>query len=308
MIREVKGEKEIKINGKILLVKQVKKWQYNNESDNPFISKLNERRWEAFLSVKKGWDTLDAGTFLPMLDENFEYGSYWVNEPNLKLAVYKDYITGKFNTIKKTSSQPEITVVVLKDGISPANYTYALFLHQETGSSVNESLLVFDFNGDKISNLYMTDPDIYSFESYRIGILDTNGEPRMFKHSAIKERTGEIMTDNELIVFGVEITNSILNESGKRVISINISDDKSFPDIIYEDKGMQYYVKLIPFFPPAKDIDISYGERFTFSCFASIQNAYAVALPIGFYCIDTFGTSPLNGSTFAIKFNNAIFC
>ena len=308
MRREINREKEIKINGQKILVKQVKKWLYNNESDNPFVSKLNAIRWEAFLSVKKGWDTLDAGEFLPMLDKDFEYGSYWVHEPNLKLDSYKNYIVGKFNTIKKTALLPEITVVVLKEGISPVNYAYALFLHQKTESNVNEALLVFDFNEDKISNLYMTDPDIYSFESYRIGILDTNGEPRMFKHSATKERIGEIMTDKELIAFGIEITNVILNESGKKVISINIADNESFPDIIYEDKDIKYYVKLIPFLPPTQDIDISYGERVTFSCFAATQNAYALALPIGFYCMDTFGTSPLNGSTFAIKFNNAIFC
>jgi hypothetical protein len=308
MRREIDREKEIKINGQKILVKQIRKWQYNNENDNPFVSKLNERRWEAFISVKKGWDILDADKFLPMLDRNFEYGSYWVHEPNLKLDIYKTYIIGKFNTIKKTFTHPEITVVVLKEGISPVNYTYALFLYQKTESRVNESLLVFDFNEEKISNLYMTDPDIYSFESYRIGILDTNGEPRMFKHSAAKDRIGEVMTNKELLAFGIEITNSILNESGKKVISINITDDKSFPDIIYEDKGKPYYVKLIPFLPPAKDIDISYGERFTFSCFASVQNAYAVVLPIGFYCMDTFGINPLNGSTFAIKFNNAIFC
>jgi hypothetical protein len=308
MKREIKGEKEIKINGQKNFVKQVKKWQYNNENDNPFVSKLNERRWDAFLSVKKGWETLDAGEYLSRLDEKFEYGSYWVHEPNLKLDKYKNYILGKFSTIKKTSSQPEISVVVLKEGLFPANYTYALFLHQETEASVNESLLIFAFNEDKILNLYMTDPDIYSFESYRIGILDTNGEPRMFKHSTTEKRIGEIMTDKELLAFGIKIVKIVLSESGKKVISINIANDESFPDIIYEDKNIRYYIKIIPFLPPANDIDISYGERFTFSCFASVQNAYAVVLPIGFYCMDTFGTSPINGRTFAIKFNNAIFC
>ncbi|AEF85254.1 hypothetical protein TREPR_2173 [Treponema primitia ZAS-2] len=306
MRKEINGE--IKINGQKMLVKQVKKWQYNNENDNPFVSKLNENRWKAFLSVKKGWNTLDTGEFLPKLDKNFEYGSYWVHEPNLKLDNYKNYIVGKFDTIKKTSSQPEITVVVLREGISPVNYTYALFLHQKTESSINESLLVFDFNEDKISNLYMIDPDVYSFESYRIGIIDTNSEPKMFKHFASKERIGQIMTDKELLTFGIEITKSILNESGKKVVSVNTANDESFPDIIYEDKGIQYYVKLIPFLPPENDINISYGERFTFSCFATVQNAYAVALPIGFYCMDTFGANPISGSTFAIKFNSAIFC
>jgi hypothetical protein len=308
MRKEIKEEKEIKIDGHKMLVKQVKKWRYNNDDDNPFVSKLNECRWEAFLAVKKGWDTLNEHEYLPMFDKSFEYGSYWVHEPNLKISAYKDYIAGKFKTIKKTDSRPEITVVVLKEGIAPANYTYALFLHQETDGNVNEALLTFDFNGDKIINLYMTDPDIYSFVSYRIGILDNNGEPRIFKHSAKQERVGETMTNNELILFGIEITNTMLIESGKKVIPIKDTSDGCFPNIIYEENRKKYYVKLIPFLPPTQNVDISANESFTYSCFASTQNAYALALPIGFYCMDTFGSKALNGGTFAIKFDNAIFC
>jgi len=308
MRREIKEEKEIKINGQKILVKQVKKWHFNSANDNPFVSKLNKNRWEALLSVKKGWNTLNAEEFMILLDKNFEYGSYWVNEPNLTLEKYKDYILGKFNSIKKTSSQPEITVVVLQAGISPVNYTYALLLNQKTESSVNEALLLFDFNENKICNLYMTDPDIYSFQSYRIGILDINNEPKMFKHSATEERIGKIMTTKELLEFGIEIINDLLIEIGKKVISVNLVDDKYTPNIIYENDNAQYYIKLLPFLPPSDDIDILYEDRFKISCFVVEKNAYIFALPIGFYCMDTFGGNPINGSTFAIKINDAIIC
>lgn len=308
MRREIKEEKEIKINGQKMLVKQVKKWQFNNEKDNPFISKLNEHRWEAILSIKKGWDTLNSDEFLSLLDENFEYGSYWVNDPNLNLEKYKEYIKGKFNTIKKASTQPEISVIILNTGISPVNYTYALLLTQKTETSINEAILLFDFNRDKISNLYMTDPDIYSFQSYRIGILDNNGEPRMFKHNAIEERSGEIMTTNELLKFGIEIIKILLVEIGKEIISINIEDDKYTPNIVYKNNEANYCLKLLPFLPPLKDLDIPYEDRFKLSCFTIGKNTYSFALPIGFYCMDTFGSNPINGSTFAIKINDAIIC
>jgi hypothetical protein len=308
MRREIKEEKEIKINGQKMFIKQVKKWLYNNEKDSPFVSKINEHRWEALLSVKKGWDTLNAEEFLPLLDENFKYGSYWVSEQDLRLDKYKNYIVGKFNTIKKTSVKPEITLVVLKAGISQANYTYALLLNQKTESGVNEALLVFNFNGDKINNLYMTDPDIYSFESYKIGILDTNSEPRMFKHSSKKERIGKIMSIDELLAFGIEITNIIFNENEKNIILNNNPNEDNFPDIICNDNDTLFYIKIIPFLPPAKDIDISYEYRFRYFDIASEKKAYAVVLPVGFFCMDTLGSEPLNGSTFAIKFNNEIFC
>jgi len=308
MKREIQEEKEIKMNGQKTLVKHIKKWQFDNANDKPFVSKLNERRWEALLSVKKGWDTLNADEFLPLLDKNFEYGSYWVNDPNLTLDKYKDYIFGKFNSIKKASSQPTITVIILTAGISPVNYTYALLLNQETKSSVNEAILLFDFNEDKICNLYMTDPDIYSFKSYRIGILDINNEPKIYKHSASEERIGKIMTNNELLEFGIEIFKTLLIEMEKKIISVNLVDDKYTPQIIYENNDAKYHIKLFPFLPPSDDIEISYEDRFKISCFVIGKNSYTFAIPVGFYCMDTFGGNPINGGTFAIKINDAIIC
>jgi hypothetical protein len=51
MIRNINDDKEIIISGQKVFVKQVKKWRYNNEADNPFNSELNGARWEAFLVV-----------------------------------------------------------------------------------------------------------------------------------------------------------------------------------------------------------------------------------------------------------------
>jgi len=308
MRHEINEEKEIKLNGQKLLVKQVKKWHFNNDNDNPFISNINKNRWEALLSVKKGWDTLNPEEYLTLLDKNYEYGSYWVSEPNLTLEKYKEYIVGKFETIKKSSTKPEISVIILMSGISPVKYTYALLLNQKTETSVNESILLFDFNENKILNLYMTDPDIYSFQTYRIGLLDDNGEPRMFKHSAIEGRIGEIMTNKELFEFGIKIVKQLLNEIDKEIVSINLEDDKYTPNIIYKDNETKYCIKILPFLPPLKDLDIPYEDRFKLSCFTAEKNSYSFALPIGFYCIDTFGNNPINGSTFAIKINDAIIC
>jgi hypothetical protein len=176
------------------------------------------------------------------------------------------------------------------------------------GCDIQGMVMLIGYIDYKISNLYTPDPDIFPFESYRVGVLDDNGEPKMFKHSAAKERIGKIMTPKELLAFGIEITTSILNESRKKSASINIENDKYSPDIVYENNDIQYYIKLLPFFPPAQDADISREDRLKFSCFASERNAVAIALPVNFFCMETFGISPLNGSTFAIKFNNPIFC
>ena len=308
MRREINEEKEIKLNGQKLLVKQVKKWHFNNDNDNPFVSKLNKNRWEALLSVKKGWDTLNLEEYITLLYKNFEYGSYWVNEPNLTLEKYKHYIVGKFETIKKSSTKPEISVIILMSGISPAKYTYALLLNQKTETSVNEAILLFEFNEEKISNLYMTDPDIYSFQTYRIGLLDDNGEPRIFKHSAFEGRNGEVMTTKELFVFAIEVVKQLLMEIDKEIVSINLENDKYTPNIIYKNDETNYCIKILPFLPPLQDMDIPYEDRFKLSCFITDKNSYSFAIPIGFYCIDTFGSNPINGSAFAIKINDAIIC
>jgi hypothetical protein len=304
MKREIKQEKQIKINGQLVFVKQVARWQCDNANDNPFTSKRNESRWKTFLSVKKGWDTLDAGLFLPFLDASFEYGSYWVNNPMRGVTAYRDYITGKFKTIGKTKSGPKISIVILREGISPIGYSYALLMRQNE----TECLLVFEFKGAKISHLYMSDPDIYAFDIYKTGVLDINGEPRMFKHSADAGSGGGKMSAEELLSFGVEILHALLQEAGAKVISIYRRPDAEYPNLVYEENGTRCHVHLLPFLPPAMDAVISDGELADFVAFARRENALAVIIPVGFFCMDTMGETPLRGGTFAIKFNDELVC
>ncbi|MDR1497999.1 MAG: hypothetical protein LBS59_06290 [Puniceicoccales bacterium] len=299
MKKEIKRDKQIKIAGKLVFAGQVYRWRYDNEKDNPFSSELNEKRWRAFLSVKQGWEALNASLFLPLLDENFEYGSYWVTQPDLDAVAYRNYITGKFDTIARTKSAPTLSIVILREGISPAGYTYALLLRQ----GENSGLLVFDFSAEKISRLYMTDPDIYAFETWQTGILDANGEPRMFNHEAAAECLGMKMSKEKLVAFGTEIAATLLHEKGMKIVSTYPKPDSEYPNVVYEAGGSCYYMRILTFTPPDRDAIVSKAEMADFIRLAHQRNALAVIQPVGFYCMDTFGGAALNGASFAIKLN-----
>jgi hypothetical protein len=298
MKKPIKEDKQIKINGQIVFVKQVRRCHYDIEKDNPFSSTQNECRWRAFLSVKSAWEQLDAEMFLHTLTSDFEYSSYWVNNTMRGLDTYAKYIKGKFDSIAKTNSKPEISIVVLREGISPVGYTYALLLKQ--GDS--EGLLLFDFLGSQIANLCMTDPDIYAFDSYRIGILDGNGEPRMFKHNVGAGRTGKKMTHEELLSFATEIIATLLNERGLGIISVYPKPDIEYPNVVYDETGTRCFVRLLPFLPPAMDADVEHEIFAEFINLAHRQNAVAIIQPVGLYCMETMGETAICGATFAAKF------
>lgn len=297
MRREIKEDKQIRISGQTVPLKQVRRWRYDNGKDNPFSSMQNEHRWRSVLSVKNGWETLDADVFLHALSDGFEYGSYWVDAPMRGVDAYTEYIKGKFNTISNANSKPAISIAVLREGVVPSDYTYALLLKQGTV----ECLLLFDFKEDKIVRLYMTDPDIYAFDSYRVGVLDTNGEPRMFRHTAT-ERTGKAMTPDELLAFAVEITGILLNERGMKIVSVYPKQDIEYPNMVYEDNGTRCFVRLLPFSPPAMDANPQRDVLARFIKFAHEQNALAIIQPIGLFCMETRGESAFSGGTFAAKF------
>ena len=301
MRREINEDKQIKINGQIVSPKQLHRWRYDNGKDNPFSSIQNECRWRSVLSVKTCWETLDADVFLNALSDDFEYGSYWVNVPMRGVDAYTEYIKGKFSTISNANSKPELSIVVLREGITPADYTYALLLKQGTV----ECLLLFGFKENKIVRLYMTDPDIYAFDSYRVGILDTNGEPRMFKHTAA-ERTRKAMTPDELLAFAVEITGILLNERGMKIISVYPKHDIEYPNVVYEENGTRCFVRLLPFSPPAINAIPQRDILAGFINFAHEQNALAIIQPIGLFCMETMGETALSGGTFAVKFPSEI--
>ena len=51
--------------------------------------------------VCQAWNKLDAKLFEPILSEDFEYISVWVFETMKGKDHYMEYITGKFNSIRK---------------------------------------------------------------------------------------------------------------------------------------------------------------------------------------------------------------
>ena len=112
--------------------------------------------------VLNAWRKLDASVFDEVLAENgFTYGSYWVRDTMRGKTAYRNYIEGKFASIAKADSAPEVSMVRLLEGISPQEFPFALHMRQGDHSS----LLTFEFNDDCISSMYMTDPDIYAFET-----------------------------------------------------------------------------------------------------------------------------------------------
>ena len=58
----------------------------------------------------KAWQTLDAILITQHLDDDFRYDSQWVFA-SLDCNGYKDYITGKFETIKKTNTHLDVSIV-----------------------------------------------------------------------------------------------------------------------------------------------------------------------------------------------------
>lgn len=60
--------------------------------------------------IQTAWNTLDSQLIIKHLDKNFVYDSQWVLE-SLSYERYISYLTGKFNTIKKTGSIVEATII-----------------------------------------------------------------------------------------------------------------------------------------------------------------------------------------------------
>lgn len=58
----------------------------------------------------KAWQTLDAELICRHLDESFRYDSQWVFE-FLDCKGYKEYIRGKFETLRKNNVKLEVAIV-----------------------------------------------------------------------------------------------------------------------------------------------------------------------------------------------------
>lgn len=295
----MKNNKLIKIDGVQVPVSRIRHWPWDEERDRPSASRENEARWEAFSAVLRAWRDLDPAAFREHLsDEGFQYGSYWVRDPMVGKESYLDYITKKFETIRSKGGAPTASVVIVREAITPQTYCYAILFRQGQESS----LLQFSFRGTKIGEMYMTDPDIFTYEPYIVGVLDGNGEPRMFKHTPDSpERDGQPMTRNELVSFLTTIAATVFKESGSEIVSVNRRDVAEYPNLVLSRGAVRIFLKVDPFLPPAMKGSAKPADFPGLAKVAADADAVPMILPVGVFCMDTNGEAPLCGATFAAK-------
>lgn len=288
----------IMIGGRKVPVGQVKHWRLAPEDFVPNRSQGEMFQWGILLGVKDAWERLDPSIFMRVLSPHFTYGSYWVHDSTLDRAAYQDYIRGKFNTIRKAGSIPSMNVVVLYEGLAPASFCYALRMRQ----GGVETLLTFKFDEYGLASLYMTDPQIFTFEPTfaKGGVVGEDGEPRVFRHSCSPEQKGRMMSAQQLQEFAVECVELLLRESGSRVECSFKSTYKEFPNIVTKS-GPDTFYHRIDVSLPEEGNPVSSKKMDEFLAAAKVNNAWAMAMPIALFCTETNGTRPLCGGRFFMK-------
>lgn len=288
----------IEIDGRKVPVAKVKHWSFAPHEFVPFRSPIETAQWSAFLALRKAWDTLDASVIEPFLSKDFSYGSFWVKGQNLGLAGYLDYLPGKFDTIRRTGAKPELALSVLYEGLTPQDFCYALEMTQGDVTT----LLTVSFDGGQIRSLYMTDPQIFTYERTfaKGGILDENGEPRIFKHRCETNENGKPMTPEQQVAFAVENIATLFNEAKADISCVFKSAYKEFPNIITKTSCDSFYHR-IDVSSPASDCKISAAEIAEFSSAANMHHAWSMIMPVSLFCTETNGGTPLCGGSFFMK-------
>ncbi len=292
------NEKIIMINGAKVPVASVKHWQYVPQSIVPMRSEEETLRWMALEKIRRGWDQLDPDSILECLDESFTYGSYWVCQTNLDLSGYRNYLPKKFDTLRRNNSRPRVDIVVLYEGLAPSGFPYALRLIQRDVTA----LLTLGFRGVKVSSLYMTDPDIYTYEPTfaKGGITGPNGEPRVFRHACAESDKGRPMDETTLQEFAVECVAQLYREAGAEVVGVHKSGYKEFPNLVVKC-GPDLYYHRIDITDRANDEAVAREEREEFIATAKMHDAWPMALPVSLFCTDTSGGAAVCGGGFFMK-------
>lgn len=299
----MKEEKEILFEGKRIKVSQCKHWHVPINRDTPSKSEINAKRFSIVKTVRQAWESLSVAPIRSLLDESFSYSSYWVQEAMHGAATYLDYLHGKFLAIQKSDSQPSISLVFIQESLLfPAFFSYALFLNQNG----IETLLLIWFKDDKICELFMTDPDLFTFEKYNDPsecLLDGNGEPLIIKHSCPSDsRLGKKMAPEELQTFACKIIADIFTRKGATIESTSPSRNQEKPDLIMRYHNQSVYVKAVPFFSPqtdafAKDlkVDALWANE------ARKNKSRALYVTLGLFCVETDGENGICGGSFTCK-------
>ena len=161
-LHELKEDISFSINGqKPAPGAKLMRWGYSFTGDASLESPTGKARMEIIQKVRHAYERLDATVFREVLaDEGFTYGSFWVKEEMQGKAAFCDYITGKYATMARNHSGPQVSVARLTEGLFPQDFPYALYMRQGNV----QTMLTFRFDGERISSMYMTEPTLFSFE------------------------------------------------------------------------------------------------------------------------------------------------
>jgi len=294
----VNNNKLIEINGMKVPVARVKHWRYSHDALLPMQNHDAGQKWVALQKIACGWARLDADLILSCLNDAFTYGSYWVKGNGMSLEEYREYLPKKFSTIRNSGSGPKIDIVVLYEGLVPEEFPYAIRLIQ--GS--NTCLLTLKFNNGKVSSMYMTDPDIYTYEPtfMKGGIINENGEPRVFEHRCAEADKGRAMTTAELQSFAVECIAGLFRDAGSDVIGVHKSAYKEFPNLITKCGPDLFYHRL-DVVGHGKDGFMSDEDRDEFLNAAKVNGAYPMVMPVSFWSVNDDSEKAVCGGLYFLK-------
>ena len=282
----MKNGKMIALDGRKVPVSRVKHWRLSPEGVNP-----RGREWQLLDAVKEAWERLDASHVGDWLGEGFSYGSYWVAD-SLDKAGYLGYLPKKFASIGKTGTKPDIHVAVLRESLTPDVFPYALHLTQ----GEVQTLLTFTFLRGWIEGLYMTDPEIFTWEpAFRQGgILDGNGEPRVFAHHCPDGEAGKGMTEADEKAFAVECVAGLFTEAGASVGPLYKGGYREFPNIVVRVGDDTFYHRVRLEREAGADLE-EFAET------ARSHGAWASDMEVSLFCFDTDGREAVRGGSFAVK-------
>lgn len=159
-LHEMNEDKVVRMDGRSFLVSQV--WHHRYDFTGASIPLQDRKtRLEVVRKVLQAWKRHNASVFPDIISgDAFTYGSYWVKETMYGCSAYCNYIAQKFKAIAESGCELQISLVRLLEGIAPHGCVYALHMTQGDHST----LLTFEFDGEKISRMHMTEPEIYTFE------------------------------------------------------------------------------------------------------------------------------------------------
>lgn len=292
------NDKLIEIDGVKMPISKIRHWQYRPEEFVPNRSEDEIIMWSLLMEIKRGWDALDANRITSILSDDFSYGSYWVKGQDMDVKAYRDYLPKKFETISRTGSKPQIDIVVLYEGLTPLDFPYALRLRQGNVTTI----LILKFKGGSVSSLYMTDPEIFTYEPTfaKGGIVDENGEPRLFVHECDEVRAGCPMTKEEMQEFVVRCVSGLMREAGDEVDGVYRSPYKEFPSIVTRCGSDTFYHR-IDVSNYDRDNGVIESELQEFIKTANLHKAWPMVMPVSLMCATSESGAPICGGGFFMK-------